>query len=552
MGTFFAQIQAIWSRLETPQRASIVLIGVAFLALVGVLLYGATRPQWRALGTGMSRAQVAEIANFLDGQGVAYQVADRETAILVPADAIHRLRFQLAENDLLGDEGEGFELLDNLGFGQSNLMERRMYDRAVAGELERAVREIPGVASARVIISRPQPSPFLRDDDQPAISVKVTMAGERRLADRQVRGITHLAAAAVEGMVPERVQVVDDQGLLTRGGDEDDAAIAASSNVELRIGLERQLSDKAQAQLDQILGPGRSTVSVGLDLDFTKRTRATSKPIDPVAIRTTTRASEKTTPVPANGGIAGTQPNVEGVGGPGGGSAMASETMEEEVTENAAGKDTTTVEEEVGRIRGMTVSIVLDQKETRVDTLDADGNPTGESQIKREDYSPTEQSQIQDLVLNAIGYHAAMGAEQLRDPQSDPATRFAVSIASLPMYRPQTAEDTAVAATVAPLGPEQMLEYGRWAAAAIVALGLLIVARGQLKRSHRVWAEEEARKRAAEEERQRAEQQAIDEAKPKPEEVEEQKRLELREMVRQQVADDPDRAAGIVRGWLHD
>ena len=36
--------------------------------------------------------------------------------------------------------------------------------------------------------------------------------------------------------------------------------------------------------------------------------------------------------------------------------------MEEERTKSAASKENTTVEEQVGRIRGMTVSIVIDQQ----------------------------------------------------------------------------------------------------------------------------------------------------------------------------------------------
>ena len=104
---------------------------------------------------------------------------------------------------------------------------------------------------------------------------------------------------------------MDDSGLLSRP-DEDPTAMRAGSNLELVMAQEKQLVDKAQRLLDRLVGPGRGTVSVALDLDFTRRSQATSTVRNPVVIETQTSTRESSTPVPNRGGVAGTQPNVEG------------------------------------------------------------------------------------------------------------------------------------------------------------------------------------------------------------------------------------------------
>jgi flagellar biosynthesis/type III secretory pathway M-ring protein FliF/YscJ len=81
---------------------------------------------------------------------------------------------------------------------------------------------------------------------------------------------------------------------------------------------------------------------------------------------------------------------------------------------------------------------------------------------------------------------------------------------------------------------------------------LLIIARGQLKRSHQAWAEAEARARQQEEERQ---SKAKPETKVDAGKVEEEnraRRMELKDQIKKRVMDDPTSAAQVVRRWLYE
>ena len=126
-----------------------------------------------------------------------YQLADRDTTVLVAQPNLYPLRNMLAEQGMLGDGSSGFEILDDAPFGMSTFREQKQYDRAVAGELQRNFAEIPGVRSARVLITRAATSPFLRDQEQSSAAVKLEMVPGNKLTDRQLAGVIHLTAGAV-------------------------------------------------------------------------------------------------------------------------------------------------------------------------------------------------------------------------------------------------------------------------------------------------------------------------------------------------------------------
>jgi flagellar M-ring protein FliF len=553
MQQFWQQLVALWQRLETAQRATIVLVGLGFVVLAAVLVYGATQPDMRTLVRDLERAEVADIVVYLEEEGVPYEVVDHGTAILVPASNQYVLRKTLAEQDLLGDSSTGFELLSEASFADSTFREQKNYDRAVAGELERSFRTISGVKEARVIIVRPQPSPFIGDKDQQAsASVFLGMHDGQRLKQEQVRGVVRLAAGAVEGLRPDAVEVVDNHGPLTRH-DEDEGALAASTNLATETERERHLTRKAQQLLDRVLGPGRSMVSIAVDLDFTERTEASSNPTGNVVLREQTITSDESTPIPMTGGLAGTASNVESPGAAATASENQTKTMEDATRDYVVGERRINTVDEVGRITGMTVSILLDYKQVEKPKVDADGNPVvneaGDPVMTTvwKEHGADERAEFEELVLKAIGFDAAKHLQLGLNPQTVEVVekRFTVATHSMRMYQEQQPE--VMQAGMLPLTPEAIGKYVRYALAGIVALGLVLVARGQLKRSHSAWEAEQERKRTLDEERRKqvAEAEHSDEALS-------QRRMTAKEAIREQIMQNPQTASQVLRRWMYE
>jgi flagellar M-ring protein FliF len=552
MSKIWQQLRAIWGRLEVSQRATIVLVLIgAIIAAVG-LSYAASRPDYRMLVSDLGKGQVAEIVAYLDSNNVAYQLADRDSTVLVPGKDLYRLRNELAERELLSDGSKGFEILSKGNMWDSTFTEHKTYDRAVAGELERSFRELAGVRSARVLIDRPQPSPFVGDDSaKPKASIKLDMVQGKRLTDRQVAGVLRLTAGAIAGLQPERVEIMDNHGLLTPAAP-DSSAMMAQTTLEAEAARDTYLTRKAQEQLDAVLGVGRSMVKVATKLDFTKRTSATSDPTKSVLLKENTTTSDEKNPIQPAGGIAGTQPNVEGQPAAATGAPLVgSKTNEETRNEYVVGKSTTTQEDEIGRITGMTVSILLDFKTTRVAKKDDKGQPTDEFEEQRMEYTEAEKQRFRDLVLNAIGYNAAKGIQLKAEAADKVEARFSATVQSMELYRePTVVAQAGVGIPGMPGGIADWIGYGL---AGLVAIVLLLIARGQLKRSHQAWMQAEAKARQEEEERKakhKIEAGKLDDGKA--EEENRSRRMELKDQIKKRVMEDPTSAAQIVRRWLYE
>ena len=553
MSKIWQQLRAIWGRLEVSQRATIVLVLIGATAAAVGLSYAASRPDYRMLVSDLGKGQVAEIVAYLDTTNVAYQLADRDSTILVPGKDLYRLRNELAERELLSDGSKGFEILSKGNMWDSTFTEHKTYDRAVAGELERSFRELSGVRSARVLIDRPQPSPFVGDDSaKPKASIKLDMASGKRLTDRQVAGVLRLTAGAIAGLQPERVEIMDNNGLLTPSAP-DSSAMMAQTTLEAESARDTYLTRKAQEQLDAVLGAGGSMVKVATKLDFTKRTSATSDPTKSVLLKENTTTSDEKTPIQPAGGVAGTQPNVEGAPAASAGAPqIGSRTSEETRNEYVVGKSTTTQEDEIGRVTAMSVSILLDFKTTQVPKKDEKGQPTKDMEESRVEYTEVEKQRFRDLVLNAIGYNAAKGMQLKAEAADKVEARFSATVQSMELYREPIATVAQAGVTIPGL-PGGIADWIGYGLAGLVAIVLLLIARGQLKRSHQAWMQAEAKARQDDDERKATVKTAVGKVdEGKADDDNRARRTELKDQIKKRVMEDPTSAAQIVRKWLYE
>jgi flagellar M-ring protein FliF len=354
----------------------------------------------------------------------------------------------------------------------------------------------------------------------------------------------------VVGLTTDHVEIMDGSGLLTPAGAES-GAMYAQNTLEAESARDTYLTRKAQEQLDVVLGPSHSSVKVAVKLDFTKRSSATSDPGKSVLLKENSHTTDERTPVGGSGGIAGSAPNVEGEGQPAAAALqLGTKTSEETKNEYVVGKSTTTQEDEVGRIKGMSVSILLDYKVSRTAKLDDKGQPTKEMVEKREEYSDADKQRFKDLVLNAIGYSAAKGSQA--DLPAAVEARFSATVQSMEMWH-EAPEPVAQAAVGLPGLPALVADYGGYLLVGVVALSLLVVARGQLKRSHRAWAEAEERARLGRErEAGKAKAEIGATGQPANDDGVRERRQELKDQIRKRVLEDPTSAAQVVRRWLYE
>ena len=238
--------------LGAPRIAAMGAVTVALVGFFAFLMLRVTAPQMTPLFTGLALEDSASIAKELDREGVTYELRNDGNIIMVPSDRVARLRMTLAENGLPKGGGVGYEIFDKSdALGTTSFMQNVNNLRALEGELARTIRSIDRVEDARVHLVMPDRPLFSRDKIEPSASIVLRVRGTLDAA--QVRAIRHLVATAVNGLRPQRVSIVDEQGQLLADGAGDDSTGGDVSADERQTGLFRKTPARAGG-IDRVLG----------------------------------------------------------------------------------------------------------------------------------------------------------------------------------------------------------------------------------------------------------------------------------------------------------
>lgn len=269
----------------------------------------------RPLYSGLAAEDAGSVVDRLRTANVVFKVTETEkgSTILVPGARVAELRLELAGAGLPRTGRMGMELFDKTNFGTSDFAEQVNFRRALEGELERSIIALSEVERARVHVTFGKDSVFLESRQPAKASVMVKLRPHAQLSAQNVLAIKHLAASAVDGLNPDAVSVLDMNGnLLGKGRTQMDTeeAGSASSALDFRQNVEKDLRAKIVAALDPVLGPEKYRAGVTVDCDFTSGEQA-EESFDPA--RSVMSSSSKTEDVSgggSTGGVPGTATNL--------------------------------------------------------------------------------------------------------------------------------------------------------------------------------------------------------------------------------------------------
>lgn len=373
---------ALTALRETSGSRRIAILGAAAAAIVAIWLLTrwATAPAYVTLYADLDPAQTGAITERLGKLDISYQLDDRGTEVRVPARDLARARVALAKDNLPLNGRPGLELFDRPSWGMTDFTQRVTFQRALEGELGRALGEIRGIKRAEVHLVLPQASPLRRLERPAEASVMLTLEPGVTLSPETVRGITHLVSNSVEQLSPDHVAVLDHLGrLLSAPTGDDGLAGVTNRQLELQRSVEEHLARKVERLLGTVLGAGRARVQVAADLDFAQVDRTTEQYDPDGQVLQSEQRSEVTTPVSADT-VAGT--------------ATGGETIINNAYQNS--RRVERVVGAVGGIRRLTVAVVLDEAITR---RDATGSGVDSTQL----------AQVTAVVRDAIGIDIARG-----------------------------------------------------------------------------------------------------------------------------------------------
>jgi len=242
------------------------LIGLA-LGVV-LILAGAALAAWHvlrapqaALFSDLPQADSAEIAAKLEEWKTPHRFSEDGREILVAQDEVHALRMRLVSEGVPSGGRVGFELFKDADFGVTEFAQQVNYQRGLQGELERTIASLQEVASVRVHLTLPRTSGLLRGNQSAKASVALALHPGSALNSAQVSGIQNLVASAVQGLPPESVVVVDQNGRMLTGAGFGGMGLAAQLDEQGRI------EERLRRRLDDLLRNGFALASYRLTVD---------------------------------------------------------------------------------------------------------------------------------------------------------------------------------------------------------------------------------------------------------------------------------------------
>ncbi|MBF0246983.1 MAG: flagellar M-ring protein FliF, partial [Alphaproteobacteria bacterium] len=243
-----------------------IYLATRFTTTPMALLYGELEPQ-------DSSAIVAQ----LQSQNIPFELKAGGSQVLVPSDQVGQLRLTMANKGLPSGGSMGYELFDKQGaLGATNFQQNVNLVRALEGELARTIQTINNVRTARVHLVLPQRELFQREKNKPSASIFLKMRGSMRLDTQQVMAVQHLVAAAVPGLLPRQISIVDDKGELLARGEEGDPSttpgLIAQQADERRRAYENEMRMTIEKLLEKSVGFGKVRAEVTADMDFDRVT----------------------------------------------------------------------------------------------------------------------------------------------------------------------------------------------------------------------------------------------------------------------------------------
>lgn len=387
-------------RFGAARLAAMLAVTLALIGFFAFVMVRMSQPAMGVLFADLSSQDVSAITKDLDTRGVKYELRGDGQTILAPRADVPKLRLELAGKGIPSGGGVGYEIFDKGdAFSSTSFVQNINHLRALEGELSRTIRSISRVQAARVHLVIPERRLFERDREPPRASIALKLAGD--LDNAQVRAIRHLVSSAVDGLKPERVSIVDERGRLLADGAQGEQGMVGVALDERQNAIERRIKSQVDDIVASIVGPGRARVQVSAMLD-SNRIESRSETFDPESkvIRSSQNRNEASASNEQREGVTvGNElPGAQQNQGQQQGAQRDTSSKNEEVVNYEISRTTRTEVQEGGRIRKLSVAVLVDGLYSR------QGND-----VAYQPRPPEELERISQLVRTAVGFDRQRG-----------------------------------------------------------------------------------------------------------------------------------------------
>ncbi|WP_445358826.1 flagellar basal-body MS-ring/collar protein FliF [Microbulbifer sp. ANSA005] len=236
------------------------------IALILIFLFNKGKP---ALAYDLTNDELVRVADELARENIAFDIERGTGSIYVDQNDLSKSRMIVAGSGALGQQNIGFEIFDSSTYGLTNFSQRVFYQRALQGELEKSIKTLAIVRSARVHLVIPEYKAFRKNSEDAKASVILDLKDGNTLEAKEIIGIQFLLSSAVPNLNSENVTIMDVMGRLLSG--QDDGMFGGSQYMDLKLEVERHYHEKISRLFSGIMKPNKFEIVVDVTLDNTKR-----------------------------------------------------------------------------------------------------------------------------------------------------------------------------------------------------------------------------------------------------------------------------------------
>ncbi len=418
METFFKQVVQnfldFFATLSPVKKIGAVAIGfVSFATLIAIGIW-ASKTQYEVLYTELSKEDSARVAQLLEEGQISYQISEDSQTILVPESQVERWRLELAKKGVEFTGAIGYEVFDNQSFGTTSFVQRINRQRALEGELIKTINHIKGVKRSRVHFNIPESSPFVTEKKTPTASVVLELKSGFSMSEEEIRGVGSLVSAAVEGMRPLDVVIIDHRGKKLSENIGDEMTAETANKVALQAKMNRKYEKQIEEILGKVVGEGNVIAKVSVSMDFTQTSQTeTTYDTENVAVLSEVgneQSIQGSRPSPQ--GIPGARSNLPGEA-PTGGIPETRNNVNKKLTTKNYNVPTKVIRSNkpTANLERMSIAVMVDGK--RIPTRDKKGelilDDQGIAKTEYKQWSEAELQNFKEVVTSAVGLSLKRG-----------------------------------------------------------------------------------------------------------------------------------------------
>ncbi|MCL9660197.1 flagellar basal-body MS-ring/collar protein FliF [Paenibacillus hunanensis] len=279
-----------WKNFNRNQKI-LLFSTLAFIILaIVVLTIQFTKTEYEVAFQNLDATDSAAVMQYLDGQGITYQLSQDGTTISVPTESAAKAKVAVGSQGLIQNGSIGFSEFNtsSSAIGMTDNEFNVKYRNALNGEVSQLLRNMNGVQNAKVLINLPQESLFATDENQDTASASVVIQFKPgfRASQEAIDGYFNLIHTAVPRLPIDNITITDGTDgselvATVKGGGSGNLIGAVQDNMALQKKYESDVENNVRQFLSRLLGPDKVNVLVTSTLNFDQRTTKEDR-VEPV------------------------------------------------------------------------------------------------------------------------------------------------------------------------------------------------------------------------------------------------------------------------------